>query len=41
VLLDGLLGMHGGTRGVTNDNDGAGKTVYIAITLVASLAGGR
>jgi anti-sigma regulatory factor (Ser/Thr protein kinase) len=36
-LLDGLLGMHGGTRGVTEDRDGPGKTVYVVITLAASV----
>ena len=30
VLLDGLLGIHGGSRGVIDDRDGPGKTVYVA-----------
>jgi signal transduction histidine kinase len=29
ALLDGLIGLHGGTRGVTNDNAGDGKTAYV------------
>ena len=41
VLLDGLLGMHGGMRGVTDDRVGPGKTVYLVITLAASTAGSR
>jgi anti-sigma regulatory factor (Ser/Thr protein kinase) len=34
-LVDGLLGP-GGTRGVTDDEAGDGKTVYVAITLVGT-----
>ena len=33
ALLDGLIGLHGGTRGVTNDNTGDGKTVYVILYL--------
>jgi signal transduction histidine kinase len=33
ALLDGLIGLHGGTRGVTNDNTGDGKTVYVVVCL--------
>ena len=33
ALVDGLIGLHGGTRGVTNDNTGDGKTVYVVIYL--------
>ena len=33
ALLDGLIGLHGGTRGVTNDNTGDGKTVYVVVDL--------
>lgn len=38
VLLDGLLGLHGGVRGVKADHDGPGKTVYITITITADPA---
>jgi anti-sigma regulatory factor (Ser/Thr protein kinase) len=41
VLLDGLLGLHGGVRGVTDDHDGFGKTVYVVIPLGAGLEGSR
>jgi anti-sigma regulatory factor (Ser/Thr protein kinase) len=36
LLLDGLFGLHGGTRGVRDDQDGNGKTVYLEITLATS-----
>jgi two-component sensor histidine kinase len=32
-LLDGLIGLHGGARGVVADSDGPGKTVYVAVSL--------
>ena len=34
-LLDGLIAPHGGQRGVINDRAGPGKTVYVAVPLVA------
>jgi anti-sigma regulatory factor (Ser/Thr protein kinase) len=39
ALLDGLIGPHGGRRGVANDRTGHGKTVYVAIPLAADPAG--
>jgi len=39
-LLDGLIAQHRGERGVINDHAGPGKTVYVAVPLVASRAGG-
>jgi anti-sigma regulatory factor (Ser/Thr protein kinase) len=39
LLLDGLLGIHGGARGVRDDKDGTGKTVYVEMSLAISLAG--
>jgi anti-sigma regulatory factor (Ser/Thr protein kinase) len=41
ALLDGLIGLHGGRRGVTNDVTGHGKTVYIVICLATDPAGIR
>ena len=38
-LLDGLIAEHGGERGVINDHAGPGKTVYVAVPLVARPAG--
>jgi anti-sigma regulatory factor (Ser/Thr protein kinase) len=38
-LLDGLVGLHGGRRGVANDSTGRGKTVYVMICLAADPAG--
>ena len=35
-LLDGLIALHGGQRGVVNDRAGRGKTVYVAVPLVAA-----
>ncbi len=32
-LIDGLIELYGGTRGVIEDTAGAGKTVYVAISL--------
>ncbi|MGH3158099.1 MAG: ATP-binding protein [Streptosporangiaceae bacterium] len=39
LLLDGLLGIHGGARGVHDDKDGNGKTVYVEMSLATSPAG--
>lgn len=41
AVLDALLDEHGGVRGVRDDCDGPGKTVYVIITIAADLAGGR
>src|SRR5260370_355357 len=41
VLLDGLIGMCGGRRGIANDGAGHGKTVYVMICLAAGPAGVR
>jgi hypothetical protein len=35
VLIDGLIALHGGARGVTEDRNGPGKTVYVKISLPA------
>jgi hypothetical protein len=32
-LLDALIDLHGGERGVISDPDGPGKTVYVALSL--------
>ncbi|SRR6266536_6217130 len=40
-LLDGLVALHGGERGVIDDHAGPGKTVYVAVPLVAGPARGR
>jgi signal transduction histidine kinase len=40
-LLDGLIDLHGGERGVIDDYAGPGKTVYVAVPLAASPAGGE
>jgi anti-sigma regulatory factor (Ser/Thr protein kinase) len=37
-LLDGLIGLHGGARGVVDDSDGPGKTVYVAVSLAVTPA---
>jgi anti-sigma regulatory factor (Ser/Thr protein kinase) len=34
ALLDGLIGLHGGCRGVTHDGTGRHKTVYVMITII-------
>lgn len=39
ALLDALIELHGGERGVINDPGGPGKTVYIALWLQTTLAG--
>jgi anti-sigma regulatory factor (Ser/Thr protein kinase) len=41
ALLDGLIGMCGGKRGLANDGAGHGKTVYVVICLAAGPAGVR
>jgi hypothetical protein len=38
-LLDGLIELHGGERGVISDQAGPGKTVYVVLSLQATLAG--
>jgi anti-sigma regulatory factor (Ser/Thr protein kinase) len=38
ALLDGLIGLHGGCRGVTHDGAGRCKTVYVVICLAADRA---
>jgi hypothetical protein len=38
-VLDGLIDLHGGERGVISDPDGPGKTVYVALSLTATPAG--
>jgi hypothetical protein len=40
-LLDGLIELHGGGRGVISDPAGPGKTVYVVLSLEATLAGAR
>jgi hypothetical protein len=40
-LLDGLIELHGGERGVINDPAGPGKTVYVVLSLEATPAGAR
>jgi signal transduction histidine kinase len=41
ALVDGLIGLHGGRLGVTDDAAGHGKTVYVVICLAPDLAGAR
>jgi hypothetical protein len=38
-LLDGLIDLNGGARGVVDDTDGPGKTVYVALSLDSGQAG--
>jgi signal transduction histidine kinase len=38
-VLDGLIELHGGERGVLSDPDGPGKTVYVVLCLAAAPAG--
>jgi anti-sigma regulatory factor (Ser/Thr protein kinase) len=38
ALLDGLIGLHGGSRGVAHDGTGRRKTVYVMICLAADPA---
>lgn len=33
-LLDGLIELNGGARGVVDDSEGPGKTVYVAVALL-------
>jgi signal transduction histidine kinase len=40
-VLDGLIEVHGGERGVISDPAGPGKTVYVVLSLETSLAGAR
>ena len=37
-LLDGLIGLNGGARGVVDDTDGPGKTVCVVLSLDPSQA---
>jgi anti-sigma regulatory factor (Ser/Thr protein kinase) len=37
-LLDGLIGLQGGARGVVFDSDAPGKTVYVAVSLAVTPA---
>jgi signal transduction histidine kinase len=41
ALLDALIGMHDGKRGVADDRTGRGKTVFAVICLTARPAGDR
>jgi anti-sigma regulatory factor (Ser/Thr protein kinase) len=36
-LLDGLIDLYGGARGVVDDSDGPGKTMYVAVSLASDL----
>jgi hypothetical protein len=36
---DGLIGMHYGHRGCTDDATGPGKTVYVVMSLIATETG--
>ena len=38
-LLDGLIDLNGGVRGVIADTDGPGKTVYVALSLDSNQRG--
>lgn len=40
-LLDGLIDLHGGERGMVSDPAGPGKTVYVVLSLKATPAGTR
>jgi anti-sigma regulatory factor (Ser/Thr protein kinase) len=40
-VLDGLIELHGGERGVISDRDGPGKTVYVVLSLAATPVGAR
>ena len=37
-LLDGLIALYGGERGVIDDRAGPGKTVYVAVPLAGDTA---
>lgn len=41
VLIDGLIELHGGERGVISDPEGPGKTVYVVLTLSGTPADAR
>jgi anti-sigma regulatory factor (Ser/Thr protein kinase) len=41
ALLDALIEVHGGERGVISDPDGPGKTVYVVLSLQTTPAGPR
>jgi signal transduction histidine kinase len=40
-LIDGLVELYGGTRGVVSDSDCPGKTVYVTLPLAADPEGTR
>lgn len=40
-LLDGLIELHGGERGVVSDQSGPGKTVYVVLSLEITQAGAQ
>lgn len=40
-VLDGLIELHGGERGVISDPSGPGKTVYVVLSLETTPAGAR
>lgn len=40
-LLDGLIELYGGERGVISDPSGPGKTVYVVLSLEITSAGAR
>jgi Histidine kinase-like ATPase domain len=40
-LIDGLIGLYGGERGTSGDNDGPGKTVHATVRLPDDAADGR
>jgi anti-sigma regulatory factor (Ser/Thr protein kinase) len=40
-VLDGLIGLHGGERGVISDSAGVGKTVYVVLSLEPIQEGAR
>jgi anti-sigma regulatory factor (Ser/Thr protein kinase) len=40
-VVDGLIELHGGERGVISDPAGPGKTVYVVLSLAATAAGAR
>ena len=40
-LIDGLIELYGGARGVIEDSTGLGKTVYVAVSLGSNPAGAQ
>ncbi len=40
-LIDGLIDLHGGERGVVSDLAGPGKTVYVVLSFAITQAGAR